>query len=185
MSTSKLSDNDLRSMLYNAGIPAYYHKREAGLRGLQTPNAAAMADWYRENARGWRDQGGCVEIPYDGPGASAEVYYSARALLLVHKIACQVIPRPALASGIIDKTIYATLEDRELLVLMGFSGVSPRPMDQTTTDSLEWFVRRWLDNKGMLLLHGDVRTEVCKWWSTPFISIIKHRTVKRFDGDPV
>lgn len=167
-----MTDAEVKSALWSSGIPAIYHSKERSLQSMQTPMAAAAAE-FANTSKQAATLGACASITFDGIEGNDLAYLMARAMVL-KGAAVMVMSLPILAELTTNRFALRNadkLEDmhgRDYLIVMGALGSGPAPYSDERMFETEWSLKSWILSGKPLILQGSETISTCKWWSKGF-----------------
>lgn len=187
---SGMTDTEVKTALWSAGIPGTYHAKDMSLHNLQIPVAnnpvAKQASDFAEHAKFESVLGKCVEVSTDGRDGLDLTFLTARSMVLRGN-AVAVINLPNLVEMTMNR--YAArhadniedLHGRDFLFVLGSIGKGVAPYPPEKMYETEWAMKKWILSGKPLVMQGEGRLSMCDWWSKGFTDLFYSKCPNRFE----
>lgn len=184
-----MTDSEVRTALWSAGIPGTYHAKDRSLQNVQIPvcqsPVAAQAREWVTNAKLSALDGECAAIEFDGRNGLDLAFLSARSMVL-QGVAIMAMSLPSLCELTVNRYHMRNadkLEDmhgRDYLMILGALGSGDPPYPPEKMFDIEWTMRSWILAGKPLVLQGSSKASLCQWWTPGFIDLFLSKCPHHF-----
>ncbi len=187
-----MTDKEVITALWSAGVPGSYHGKDRSLQNMQIPicqhPVAVKAREWVKGAKISALDGECVEISFDGRDGIDLTFLTARSMVL-QGVAVMAMSLPTLAELTMNRYHLRNadkLEDmhgRDYLLVAGSLGDGSPPYPDEKMFDIEWTLRSWLLAGKPLILQGSCKASLCRWWTPGFVDLFLSKCPHRFETE--
>jgi len=174
----KRTDEQIIEALALAGVPKLYRRKDVGLKASCGVIGNSLSELLKAGGHRGLLEGGVIEIRGTSVETTKAFYLLVRELV-VRNMPASVLFAEDLRPSRITDDIYTQLLEYKILAVEGLTPHKCNPFG-AEAQTVEYRLRRWLDQGLGLIILTDGQISDCGVWSKRFCDLLEERKISLF-----